>query len=294
MSVKNVHFYFPFNFGALPHELSGYETSKVVILPVPYDATTSYKSGTRDGPHAIIDASRFVEFYDEEAKKNFSEIGICTMDEMEIVDDPKGTIDRVYEAVKSMLEDGKSVVTLGGEHSLTSGAVRAFKEKHPDLSVLHVDAHADMADLNGESKWDHGCVARRVFEICPVVLAGIRSLDREQAEFIEKEKIPTFMAHNIFNSDDSWMDEAISKLSDTVYLTIDLDALDPSIMPSVGTPVPGGFQWFNLLKFLRKLAKSKKVVGFDVMEHMPIPQMHSPDFTAAKLVYKLIGEFFCK
>ena len=294
MSVKNVHFYFPFNFGALPHELSGYETSKVVILPVPYDATTSYKPGTRDGPHAIIDASRFVEFYDEEAKKNFSEIGICTMDEMEIVDDPKGTIDRVYEAVKSMLEDGKSVVTLGGEHSLTSGAVRAFKEKYPDLSVLHVDAHADMADLNGESKWDHGCVARRVFEICPVVLAGIRSLDREQAEFIEKEKIPTFMAHDIFNSDDSWMDEAISKLSDTVYLTIDLDALDPSIMPSVGTPVPGGFQWFNLLKFLRKLAKSKKVVGFDVMEHMPIPQMHSPDFTAAKLVYKLIGEFFCK
>ena len=294
MSVKNVHFYFPFNFGALPHELSDYGTSKVVILPVPYDATTSYKPGTRDGPHAIIDASRFVEFYDEEAKKNFSEIGICTMDEMEIVDDPKGTIDRVYEAVKSMLEDGKSVVTLGGEHSLTSGAVRAFKEKYPDLSVLHVDAHADMADLNGESKWDHGCVARRVFEICPVVLAGIRSLDREQADFIEKEKIPTFMAHDIFNSDDSWMDEAISKLSDTVYLTIDLDALDPSIMPSVGTPVPGGFQWFNLLKFLRKLAASKKVVGFDVMEHMPIPQMHSPDFTAAKLVYKLIGEFFCK
>ena len=294
MSVKNVHFYFPFNFGALPHELSGYEKSRIVILPVPYDATTSYKSGTRDGPHAIIDASRFVEFYDEEARKNFSEAGICTLDEMEILDDPKATIDRVYEAVKSILQDDKSVVMLGGEHSLTSGAVRAFKEKYPDLSVLHVDAHADMADLNGDSKWDHGCVARRVSEICPVVLAGIRSLDQDQADFIEKEEIPTFMAHEIFNSDDSWMDEAVSKLSGTVYLTIDLDALDPSIMPSVGTPVPGGFQWFNLLKFLRKLAASKKVVGFDVMEHMPIPQMHSPDFTAAKLVYKLIGEFFCK
>ena len=294
MSVKNVHFYFPFNFGALPHELSDYEKSKVVILPVPYDATTSYKSGTRDGPHAIIDASRFVEFYDEETKKNFSEGGICTMDEMEILDDPKATIDRVYEAVKTILEDGKSIVMLGGEHSLTSGAVRAFKEKHEDLSVLHVDAHADMADLNGDSKWDHGCVARRVFETCPVVLAGIRSLDEDQAKFIEREKIPVFMAHETLNSDDSWMDEAISKLSDTVYLTIDLDALDPSIMPSVGTPVPGGFQWFNLLKFLRKLAAAKKVVGFDVMEHMPIPQMHAPDFTAAKLVYKLIGEFFCR
>ncbi|MAG16154.1 agmatinase [Candidatus Woesearchaeota archaeon] len=294
MAVKNPHFYFPFNFGALPHELADYDKSKVVIFPVPYDGTTSYKPGTRDGPHAIIDASRVVEFYDEEAKKNFSEIGICTLDELEILDDAKKTIDRVYEATKKLLEDNKKFVMLGGEHSLTSGAVRAFKEKFSDLSVLHIDAHADMADLNGDSKWDHGCVARRVHEMCLVVLAGIRSLDEEQAKFIEKENIPTYFAHETLSSnDDSWMDDAISKLSKNVYLTIDLDALDPSIMPSVGTPVPGGFQWFTLLKFLRKL-KEKNVVGFDVMEFMPIPGMHSPDFTAAKLVYKLIGEFYCK
>ena len=293
MPVKNPHFYFPFNFGALPNELANYDTSKVVILPVPFDGTTSYKSGTRDGPHAIIDASRFIEFYDEEAKKNFSEIGICTLDEMETVNDAKQTIDRVYQSAKAILNDSKKFIMLGGEHSLTSGAVRAFKEKYDNLSVLHIDAHADMADINGDSKWDHGCVARRVYEMCPVVLAGIRSLSDDQAEFLQQEKIPVYWAHKIFNNE-AWMDEAISKLSDTVYLTLDLDALDPSIMPSVGTPVPGGFTWFELLKFLRKLAESKKVVGFDVMELMPIPNMHAPDFTAAKLVYKLIGEFYCE
>ena len=293
MAVKNPHFYFPFNFGALPRELADYDKSPVVILPVPYDGTTSYKPGTRDGPHAIIDASRVVEFHDEESGKNFSEMGICTLDELETVDDAKGMVDRVCEAVRVLLGDDKKVVMLGGEHSVTSGAVRAFREKYEDLSVLHVDAHADMADLNGESKWDHGCVARRVSEICPVVLAGIRSLDEEQAEFIKKEKIPVFWAHETFaGGGDGWMDEAIGKLSDAVYLTIDLDALDPSIMPAVGTPQPGGFDWYTLLRFLRKLAARKKVVGFDVMEFMPIPGMHSPDFTAAKLVYKLIGEFF--
>ena len=294
MAVKNPHFYFPFNFGALPHELADYNKAKVVVLPVPYDGTTSYKPGTRDGPHAIIDASRVIEFYDEEAKKNFSEVGICTLDELEIVNDAKQVIDRVYESTKTLLEDQKKIVMIGGEHSLTSGAVRAFKEKFSDLSVLHVDANADMADLNGDSKWDHGCVARRVHEMCPVVLVGIRSLDEEQAKFIEKEKIPIYWAHKTLTGSDAWMDEAIAKLSDNVYLTVDLDAFDPSIMPSVGTPQPGGFDWFTLLKFLRKLSKTKNVVGFDVMEFMPIPQMHSPDFIAAKLVYKLIGEFFCK
>ncbi len=295
MAVKNPHFYFPFNFGALPHEMADYDKAGIVILPVPYDGTTSYKAGTRDGPHAIIDASRFVEFYDEESGKNYSETGICTLDEMETVDDAKGTIDRVYEATKAIIADNKKFVMLGGEHSLTSGAVRAFREKFQNLSVLHIDAHADMADINGESKWDHGCVARRVYEMCPAVLAGIRSLSEEEAEFIEKEKIPVYWAHKILTqNDDSWMDEAVSKLSDTVYVTIDLDALDPSIMPSVGTPVPGGFQWFTLLKLLRKLAESKKVVGFDLMELMPIPGQHAPDFTAAKLAYKLIGEFYCR
>lgn len=295
MAVKNPHFYFPFNFGALPHEMADYDKAEIVVLPVPYDGTTSYKPGTRDGPHAIIDASRFVEFYDEENGRNYSAIGICTLDELETVDDAKGTIDRVYEAAKTIIADKKKFVMLGGEHSLTSGAVRAFREKFPDLSVLHIDAHADMADANGESKWDHGCVARRVYEMCPIVLAGIRSLSEEQAQFIEKEKIPVYWAHKIFaQKDERWMDEAVSKLTGAVYVTIDLDALDPSIMPSVGTPVPGGFQWFTLLKFLRKLAEAKKVVGFDLMELMPIPGQHAPDFTAAKLAYKLIGEFYLK
>ena len=293
MTVKNPHFYFPFNFGALPQELTDYDKSPVVILPVPYDKTTSYKSGTRDGPKAIIDASRYIEFYDEEAKKNFSEDGICTLDELEIVDDSKKMVERVYEATKVLVNEEKKFVMIGGEHSLTSGAVRAFKEKYEGLSVLHVDAHADMADLNGENKWSHACVARRVYELCPIVLVGVRSLSEEQAGFIKEEKIPVFWAHETLQ-DTEWMDEAISKLSDVVYLTIDLDAFDPSIMPSVGTPQPGGFDWYTLLTFLRKLAEQKKVVGFDVMEFMPLQGVHAPDFTAAKLIYKLIGAFFSK
>lgn len=294
MATKNPHFYFPFNFGALPHELADYDRAKVVILPAPYDSTTSYKPGTRDGPHAIINASRYVEFYDEETGKNFSDIGISTLDELEMVDDAKMMIDRVYESAKALLNDNKRIVLLGGEHSLTSGAVRAFSEKYTSLSVLHIDAHADMEDLNGESKWDHGCVARRCYEMCPVVLAGIRSLSQEQADFINQQKIPIFYAHDILASgNDKWMDDAVSRLSENVYITIDLDSFDPSIMPSTGTPVPGGLQWHTMLKFLRKVGEKKNVVGFDVMELMPIPFMHAPDFMVAKLVYKLIGAFYC-
>ncbi len=293
MATKNPHFYFPFNFGALPRELADYDKAKVVILPAPYDSTTSYKPGTRDGPHAIINASRYVEFYDEEAGKNFSEIGISTLDELEMVDDAEMMISRVYESAKALLNDGKKIVLLGGEHSLTSGMVRAMHEKHKNLTVLHIDAHADMADTNGESKWDHGCVARRCYELGQVVLAGIRSLSQEQAEFIKKEKIPIFYAHDILAAgNDKWMDEAISKLSENVYITIDIDSLDPSIMPSTGTPVPGGLQWHTMLKFLRKAGENRNVVGFDVMELMPIPFMHAPDFMAAKLIYKLIGAFY--
>ena len=294
MTVKNPHFYSPFNFGGLPREVSGYEKSPVAILPVPYDGTVSYRPGARDGPSAIISASRALEFYDEEARKNFSEAGICTLDELETVDDAETMVNRVYEAARVLVSDGKKFVMLGGEHSLTSGAVRAFREKYGDLSVLHVDAHADMADFNRDNRWSHACVARRVYEMCPIVLAGVRSLSRDQMGFVERENIPVFWAHDIFSSkDDVWMDEAVARLSDNVYLSIDLDALDSGIMPSVGTPQPGGFDWYTLLKFLRKLALKKKVVGFDVMELMPIPGNHAPDFAAAKLTYKLIGAFFC-
>lgn len=284
------HFSVPNNFGAIPYEHSDYEKSKIVILPVPYDCTTTFKPGTRDGPRAIINASKAMEFYDDELEKNYSE-GICTLDELEILDNSELMNARVYEAAQKLISDGKILVMLGGEHSITSGAVKAVKEVYNDVSVLHIDAHADLKDGDPSERHNHGCAARRVLEICPVVEVGVRSMSEEEADFVKDDNVPIFYAKDIIE-DDSWMDEAISKLSERVYVTLDLDGLDPSIMPAVGTPEPGGIQWYQLLKFMRKLSEKKKVVAFDVVELCPIPGNIAPDFTAAKIVYKLIGYFF--
>ena len=242
MAVKNPHFYLPFNFGAMPHELADYDKSKVVILPVPYDATTTYQAGTRNGPRALIEASRCLEFYDEETGMNFSDIGVCTLDEIEVVDDAEKMVNRVYEAVKVLLGDGKKTIVIGGEHSISSGVVKAQLEKHPDLTVLHVDAHADMRDELGENKYNHGCVARRISEMCPLVSVGVRSIAEEEIQHIRSNssRIKVFFAKDIQGG--SWMDEAVKSLGKNVYITIDLDAFDISIMPAVGTPQPGGLQ----------------------------------------------------
>jgi agmatinase len=284
------HFAMPGNFGGIPYELSEYKESKIVILPVPYDGTTTFRPGTRDGPAAIIKASQSMELYDEELEKNYSE-GISTLDEMEPLDDAEKNSNRVYEAVQKLLSDAKTVVILGGEHSITPGAVKAMKEAYSDISVLQIDAHSDLRDENYGNRYNHGCAARRVLELCPIVEVGIRSMSEEEAEFIKAENIPVFYAADLFE-DDAWMDDAISKLSERVYVTIDLDSLDPGIMPAVGTPEPGGLQWYQLLKFVRKLADKKKVVGFDVVELSPIPGNVASEALAAKLVYKLIGYFF--
>lgn len=294
MAAKNPHFYVPFNFGAIPHELSGYDKSKVVVLPVPYDGTVTGQPGTRNGPRAIIEASRCLEFYDEETGKNPSDIGICTLDELEVVDDAGKTAQRVYQAAKALLDDQKKVVMIGGEHSISSGAVKAHKEKYQDLTVLHLDAHADLRDELAENKHNHGCVARRISEICPVVSVGIRSIAEEEAEFVaSSDRVKIFFAKDIQKSS-SWMDSVVKELGKNVYITIDLDSLDPSIMPAVGTPQPGGLGWYQVLELMRKVAEAKNVVGFDVVELMPIPGNHAPDVVAAKLVYKLVGYFFSR
>lgn len=297
MAVKNPHFYFPFNFGAVPHELADYGFSKVAILPVPYDSTTTYKPGTRNGPMALIEASRHLEFYDEETGKNFSSIGICTLDEIETVDDSEKMVHRVYEAVRTLVSDNKKVVMIGGEHSISSGAVKAQLEKYPGLTVLHVDAHADMRNELGENRFNHGCVARRISEMCPLVSVGVRSIAEEEMEHIKAnpERIKLFLAQNICSTTDTkWMDEVVKSMGKDVYITIDLDAFDVSVMPSVGTPQPGGLGWYTMLELMRRISQEKNVVGFDVTELMPIPGVHAPDVVAAKLVYKLIGYFFCK
>lgn len=287
------HFSSPYNFGAIPRQLSEYNKSKIAILPVPYDATTSYKSGTRHGPQAIIDASRSMELFDEETNANISSFGICTLDELDVVVDPEKMTHRVYETCRQLLNDGKMIIMLGGEHSLSFGVVKALNEKHSLMSVLQVDAHSDLAFENGGTKFDHGCVARRISEICPLVQVGTRSIAPEDIEYAGQKGIRIFYASEIAKSaDSSWIEEIVSKLSDNVYVTIDVDGLDPSVMPSVGTPEPGGLQWYQLLELLKKVAAKKNIIGFDVVELCPLPGNIAPDFTAAKLVKKLIAYSF--
>ena len=276
------HFSSPYNFGSIPRQLSEYNKSRIVILPVPYDATTSYKSGTRHGPQAIIDASRSMELFDEETNTNISNFGICTLDELDVVVDPEKMVHRVYETYQHLINDDKIVVMLGGEHSLSFGSIKALIEKHPNISVLQIDAHCDLAFDNGSTKFDHGCVARRISELCPIVQVGIRSVAPEDLEYAGQKGIRMFYASEIASSSDSsWMDEAVSKLSDDVYITIDVDGLDPSIMPSVGTPEPGGLQWYQLLGMLKKVSENKNILGFDVVELCPLPGNIAPDFAAA-------------
>jgi agmatinase len=280
---------FPKNFGELEDELSNYETSKAAILPVPYEKTTTYVKGTVKGPQAILDASRNMELYDEELDKDISKVGICTLDELKIEEKPELMVNIVHEDVKKIINDEKFLIVIGGEHSITVGCVRAFAENYDDFSVLQLDAHTDLREEYDGTKFSHACAMRRTKELCKnIVPIGIRSLCDEETDFIKNNKMKIFFAKDIYDNDD-WFNDAVSKLSKNVYITLDLDVFDPSIMPSTGTPEPGGLWYYQVLKFLRKVFEERNVVGFDVVELCPNENNKSPDFTAAKIIYKMIG-----
>lgn len=266
------------------------------VLPVPYDLTTSYVSGARSGPGAIIEASTHMELYDEELKKESWRAGIETFAPVEVAAlSPKEMIDKVYEASLDLLDKVKVPVLLGGEHSISYGLLRAISEKHADLSVLQLDAHADLRDTYEESPYNHACVARRISEHLqvPIVQLGVRSLSTEEAKFMEgTDKVKTFFAKDIIRGGtlrEGLAGEVCSALTGKVFITIDLDVFDPSVMPSTGTPEPGGLSWYDVTGLLRDVIKDKEVVGFDVVELSPMSGNVAPDFMAAKLVYKLMG-----
>lgn len=286
----NKDFFIPHNFGCLPEENSQFETSKVIIIPVPYDSTTSFKAGTRDGPQSIISASQNIELYDIELEKEiYMEIGIHTLNEIKpVVSSPEGMIQRVYEVCKELIQLGKFPVMLGGEHSLSLGMVQALKEKYPALSTLQLDAHTDLRNEYLGSKYSHACVMRRIYELCPITQVGIRSMSEEEACFIKENNLKPLYASKLINCQD-WIEDVISNLGDEIYITIDLDVLDTSVMPAVGTPAPGGLSWYLLLEFLSKVSVEKKVVGFDVVELSPNEIHYAASCLAASLVYKLIG-----
>lgn len=263
-------------------------TAKVAILPVPYDGTTEWHSGTREGPQAIIDASQYLELYDIELNREIYKVGIHTLPKVQpLLNSPEEMIDRVYRVAGELTRQAKFVVMFGGEHSLSLGMVQALKEKIQDLSVLQLDAHADLRDEHLGTKYSHACVMRRILELCPIVQVGIRSLSWEEQRFLVQNKMHPFFATP--SSDLASPEDITALLSDNVYITIDLDVFDPSIVPAVGTPEPGGMRWHEVLNLLRTVTLHKRVIGFDLVELCPKEGPASCAFLAAKLAYKLIG-----
>jgi agmatinase len=275
------------NFGGIPPAFSAYESSPIVILPVPFDATSTWIKGADMGPAAILEASANMELYDIDTDSEVYLKGIHTADAVIEKTSPEVLAGRIRDAVNRFLEDGKFVVMLGGEHSVTIGAVQAFTGHFPGLSVLQIDAHTDMRQEYEGSRFNHACVMARVSEMCPVVQVGIRSMDVVEKPYLTKERI--FYAKDIVGGHTSWIDEVIEKLNYHVYVTIDLDGFDPSIVPATGTPEPGGLAYYDVINLMRKLIVERKLVGFDVVELCPIQNNKSSDFLASKLIYQMLS-----
>ncbi|MDP6494198.1 MAG: agmatinase [Dehalococcoidia bacterium] len=283
----------PWSFAAVGSEETNLKDCRVVVVPVPYDSTTSYKGGSREGPRAIIEASRYLEDYDIALGREIYQVGIHTLPEIEPhVGGPENMVERVRATVQPLAKDGKLVAVLGGEHSVSVGVVKALREVHDDLSVLYLDAHGDLRNEYMGSGLSHACAARRILEMCPLVEVGIRSISKEEMSFIQgegREDLKVYL-HREGDSKASWDVEGVLKgLSERVYVSIDLDVLDPSLMPAVGTPEPGGLGWESVLSLLEAVCRERSIVGFDIMELCPVAGPPSCAFVAAKLAYKVMG-----
>jgi agmatinase len=268
------------------------EKARVVILPVPYDRTASYQKGTAEGPRAILEASTHMELYDDELDADPYTIGIHTAPPVSGNDDPPEVmVEKVEAETARYLEMGKMPVVLGGEHSVSVGAIRAYERKHPRMSLVQLDAHGDLRDSYEGSPYNHACVMARFAGRIPTLQVGIRSLSREELPIIRKHDLRIISAREFLERPESAL-EAVDRLTDEIYLTVDVDYFDPAIMPATGTPEPGGPGWYETLRFLRALCGRKRVVGFDVNELRPLRDDRASDFLAAKLVYKIIGYRF--
>ncbi len=287
--MNSEHFFPPRNFCSLDAADSDFEHAQVVVLPVPYDSTTSFKTGTREGPQAIIEASQEVELYDIELDCEIAQIGIHTLqDVMPALGGPEQMIQRVEVVMGDLLDKGKKVAMLGGDHSITVGAVQAAHKRFPGLSVLQLDAHADLRNEWLGTGYSNASVMRRVREICPAVQVGIRSMSVDEHQFVFEKKLELFYAQEATLTPET-IDRIISCLSEKVYITIDLDVFDPAIMAAVGTPQPGGLGWYEVLRLLKAVTRKRKVISFDLVELSPHEGTTSCAFLAAKLAYKLMG-----
>ncbi|HEY3244145.1 MAG TPA: agmatinase [Phycisphaerae bacterium] len=285
----------PNNFLGLPKRFSDYARARFAILPIPYDATTSYMSGTRLGPAAIITASQQVELYDHELDAEFHKCGIATLEPlMPEYGDPRHMHELIYRTAQQCIVDGKFVFGLGGDHSVTSALVRAAAQQQRKskirggLSILQIDAHTDLRDSYEGTLWSHAAVMRRCLDYADTLQAvGIRSVSLEEAQFMRAAGITPVFARDTFESDE-WIDRVVNKLGEAVYVTIDIDGFDPAFAPGTGTPEPGGLDWYQVTSLLRIVAAEKRIVGADIVEVFPIGGEAVTEFLAARLAYRLI------
>lgn len=278
------------NFLDIPPELADPDLASVHIIPVPYDKTSTYRKGADKGPQAMIDASAQIEWYDIETDSEPVRRGIHTQSPVLCHDrDPIHLAPLVQDRVGAVLDAGKLPVVLGGEHSVSIGAFQAACDRYPGITILQIDAHGDTRDSYQGSSHNHACVMARAKELAPVIQIGIRAID--QSEMSNLDPARTFFAHTILDApDDQWMDAVVDLLSEHVYITIDLDGLDPSIIPATGTPEPGGLDWRTVNTLIRRVASASRVVAIDVVELCPEPTQHASNFIAAKLCYRVIAE----
>jgi agmatinase len=278
----------PLSFGGTLPETRSFADSRVVILPVPVDRTTSYVGGTRNGPREILIASSHMELWDEEVGADVHGVGIFTLPEMEL---PFGELAPLMEEIRrvatEILTRDKFLVTLGGEHSITPPLVAAAAARYPGLSVLQLDAHADLRDCYMGTPYNHACAIRRALDYAPVTQVAIRSMSAEEAQAAASLKTTIFYDVSM-RQDPHWIDRVVDTLGDPVYITIDVDVLDPAIMPATGTPEPGGLSWYETLALLRATIARRTIVACDIVELSPIPGLTAPNFLSAKLVYKIL------
>lgn len=288
------------NFLAIGEEYSSYNKSKIAILQTPYEHTVSYGGGTKNGPKAIIEASHFVEFYDDEFDRELCfELGICTLEELKfgsLVN--KDALEIIEGNVRKLLNDNKFVVTLGGEHTISSAPIKAHFEKFPNISILQFDAHSDLREEYQDNIYSHASIMARVKDFFPpknIFQVGIRALCIEETEYIKSNNVNTYFASGINRNiyGDYWIKDMVNKMSNEIYITFDVDYFDPAIMPSTGTPEPDGFLYNDALKILREIKnQNKKIIGFDVVELAPVEGITHPDILTARLIYKMLNFAF--
>jgi len=276
-------------YAGIPDSYATSEKSKIVLIPVPYYGTSTWKKGADKGPDAFLAASENMELYDIETDSEVYKQGVFLSPPVTENSSPEAMVAAVAEKVKSYLNRNKFVTLFGGEHSISIGSIRAFSKFYENLTVVQIDAHADLRQSYEGSTCNHACALYEASQTTHLIQVGIRSMEHNEKSVMNLDNV--FFAHEMA-SDEYWIEQAIERMTDNVYITFDLDALDPSILPATGTPEPGGLLWYETLAFLREVFKEKNVVGFDIVELCPEPALYASDFLAAKLYYKMLSYKF--